>query len=127
MARRPISAYVDELLRAMETVDPLAIEFSFDEFSDTLYVSLMPQPQPGVSMVLQDGWMTRVHRDTDQVIGLQIENMVSRTLNQFPDLSVLISDQLTEQRQDDPGYEDQSVEALTWFKEYVPRIAAVGD
>jgi len=104
----------------------MEIEYSFDEFSDTFYVSVLPQPQPGVSMVLHDGCMIRVHCDTDQVIGLQIENMVSRTLNQFPELSVLMSDQLTEHRLDDPGYVDQSVEALTRFKEYVPRIAGVG-
>ena len=126
MVRRPVKAYVNELLQAIETIDPMEIEYSFDEFSDTFYVSVLPQPQPGVSMVLHDGWMIRVHCDTDQVIGLQIENMVSRTLNQFPELSVLMSDQLTEHRLDDPVYVDQSVEALTRFKEYVPRIAGVG-
>lgn len=114
MARRDAFAYANELIQAMEAIDPVEIEYHYDNLSDTLVMSVLPQPQPGISVELYDGWMIRVHRDTDQVIGLHIENLLSRVIKDYPDFASAAVGPLTRQTQLDVWDE---------LREVVPQLA----
>jgi hypothetical protein len=127
MARRSAEDYVTDLLAAMEAIDPVDIDYQYDAWSDTLYLSVLTPPQPGVSIVLHDGWMIRVHRDTDQVIGLQIENFESHTVQEHPEFANILKSPLVTVNSHDPAFERDAIEAINHVRKYVPRIAAVGD
>jgi hypothetical protein len=134
MAERSIAEYAKEIAERLERVDPNSARLSYDSISDTLYVDLEPQPRPGVSVYLQDGWMVRVDRDTDTAIGLQIENVLARAAHKYPVLAKVVL--LTEP----VGYEPSPIEqfmrrdvAEHWsetadeLRGTIPELALVGD
>jgi hypothetical protein len=71
--------------------------------------------QPKLSIELNDGWMIRVHRDTDQVIGLHIENVLSRVIETYADLASAPVGPLTRQTR---------LEIWDRLREVVPELAA---
>lgn len=86
MAKRESLAYTDELLFRLTTIPTDHVQFRFDEFSDTLFMNLTPEPQPAISVYINAGWLVRVHRDSDEVVGIQIDNALSDA-NPFADLA----------------------------------------
>jgi len=102
--------------------------------SDTLYVDFLAQPSPGVSVYLQDGWLIRVDRESDQVLGLQIENVLARAARKYPVLMkvLLLTDPAgfepspIEQfmREDAAQHLNETADELRWS---IPELVAVGD
>lgn len=71
--------------------------------------------------------MIRVHRDTDQVICLQIEHFASTALQENPVFAHLLDGPLVTINHHDPAFEDDASATINQFREYAPRLAVVGD
>ena len=118
MARRETVAYADEFLERLARTPIDDIDFRFDEFSDTLYLSLTPDPQPAISVYISAGWMVRVHRDSDEVVGIQIENALSEA-NPFMDLARDTVEMMRERAVAKPHSIEQTIEH---FSEAFPQL-----
>ncbi len=118
MARRESVAYADEFLERLARTPADDINFRFDEFSDTLYLSLTSDPQPAISVYINAGWMVRVHRDSDEVVGIQIENALSDA-NPFMDLAKDTVDLMRERAFATPSSIEQTIEH---FSEAIPQL-----
>ncbi|HKG24076.1 MAG TPA: hypothetical protein VKB09_00425 [Thermomicrobiales bacterium] len=81
-----IAKYVNELLTLTTRIDPGTLVFSYDHDSDTLMVHLYGRGIPGVSVPVADGWMLRLNRETDELIGVQIENLLAGAARKQPRL-----------------------------------------
>jgi len=81
-----IAKYINELLTLTTRIDPGTLVFSYDHDSDTLMVHLYGRGIPGVSVPVADGWMLRLNRETDELIGVQIENLLAGAARKQPRL-----------------------------------------
>jgi len=118
MARRQSVDYTDELIERLAATHADGVNFRFDEFSDTLFMNLTPEPQPAISVYINAGWMVRVHRDSDEVVGIQIDNALSET-NPFVDLARDTVDMM----QSRDSVHPQTVEqAIAHFSEAIPQL-----
>ena len=81
-----IAKYVNDLVSLLPRLDPRELVISYDHDSDTLMVHLYGRGIPGVSVPVADGWMLRLNRETDELIGIQIENLLANAARRQPRL-----------------------------------------
>jgi hypothetical protein len=86
MESAKIEQYLTELPSLIDRVDPSKVIFSYDHDSDTLMIHLAGRGRPGVSLPVAQGWMVRLDRETDEVIGVQIEGVLARAARTYPTL-----------------------------------------
>ena len=134
MAKRPVREYLSELAAIFEHLDPEAMDFAFDLLSDTLYVDFDPSAVNSVNVYIDRGWMVRVSRQTDQILGLQIENVLAREAELFPFLYDLVL--LTEPEGFEPSPVEMAMrrsilqhpsEAIGRFRDHIPELAVAGN
>lgn len=78
---------VDDALAA-QSIDRW--QLYYDELADSLYIDF-DEAAPGcLSSYLSGGWMVRIDRETGQVHGLHIENVLAREVERFPFLLDLV-------------------------------------
>jgi hypothetical protein len=66
---------------------------AYDRASDTLMLHFRGQPRPAVSIPIEsreDGVYVRLDRETNQVVGLQIEGFIADFIDRFPELADLL-------------------------------------
>ena len=82
------------LRRAGETLHASpAIMASYDRASDTTMLHFFGKPRAAVSVPLEsrdDGVFVRIDRETDEVVGLQIEGFVADFILRYPQLAELL-------------------------------------
>jgi uncharacterized protein YuzE len=61
------------------------VRVEYDRRSDTLWVSLAGDPRPAYNLYVDDDTMFRIDPDTDEVVGLEIEHFLHRTLSLLPE------------------------------------------
>jgi hypothetical protein len=86
MASAKIEPYLTELASLVDRLDPTKVIFSYDHDSDTLVIHLTGRGRPGVSLPVAQGWMLRLDRETDELIGIQIEGVLARAARVHPKL-----------------------------------------
>lgn len=86
MDRDLIAKYLDDLSARLLRIDLQKLVISYDHGSDTLMVHLFGRGIPGVSVPIADGWMLRLNRETDELIGIQIENLLASAARKQPRL-----------------------------------------
>lgn len=90
----------ERLEQAVASIDYRKLVLSFDQDSDTLMVHFFGRGTPGVSVPMKDDptgdWMVRLHRETGEPIGFQVEHVMSRNLPRHPILHEIL--QLAEVR-----------------------------
>lgn len=86
MESAEIERYLTDLSSLIDRLDPSAVVFSYDHDSDTLMVHLTDRGRPGVSVPVAQGWMLRLDRETDELIGIQIEGVLARAARTHPRL-----------------------------------------
>lgn len=64
----------------LESLDFSKVVFRYDEPSDTLMIHLYGERRPGISVIAVDHTYVRVDPHSQQVVGLQIEDFLSRVL-----------------------------------------------
>lgn len=118
MARRASETYLEELQKRLAGLSPENVYFRFDEYSDTLFMNLTEEPQPAISVYINAGWLVRVHRDNDEVVGLQIDNALSES-NPFSDLARDTLDMLRATEGGGPHIVRQTIDD---FSEALPQL-----
>lgn len=134
MAKRELAEYAREVEQILGSLTRQQMEISFDTLSDTLYLNFNPSATKASNVYVGGGWMVRVDRHTVEVVGIQIENVLSHESDQFPFLLNLIL--LT----DPEGYLPSPVETaarrlavshsadtMAELREKVPDFVTVGD
>jgi hypothetical protein len=86
MERAKIEQYLTELSLLIDRIDQSKVIFSYDYDSDTLMVHLYGRGRPGVSLPVAQGWMLRLDRETDEVIGVQVEGVLAGAARSHPRL-----------------------------------------
>lgn len=133
MAKRELAEYAREVEDILASLTREQMEISFDTRSDTLYLNFNPSASNASNVYVGGGWMVRVDRHTDEVVGIQIENVLSHESEQLPFLVNLIL--LT----DPEGYlpspietaarrlaVSQSANTMAELREKVPNFVSVG-
>lgn len=64
----------------LEEIDQTQVRVSYNRLADTLWVSLVGEPKPAVSVYVDDDTIFRVDPYPEEVIGFEIENFLERTL-----------------------------------------------
>lgn len=73
--------------RLRRELDPRNIRLDYNEFSDTLYVYLLPGDHPLVSVPRDDGFSSlMVDPATDEVHGFQFDDYLSHAVFQVPQI-----------------------------------------
>ncbi len=90
MTTRDVDNYVRQIEEALATQNLSEWQLHFDVLSDTLYINFDEKAPYGISSYLSGGWMVRVDRQTNQVHGLQIENVLALEVQNFPILLDLV-------------------------------------
>ena len=65
----------------------------YDRASDTLMLHVRGEPRPAVSIPIEsreDGVYVRLDRETNQVVGIQIEGFIADFIDRFPELADLL-------------------------------------
>jgi hypothetical protein len=86
MESTKIEQYRRELSSLIDRVDPNKVVFGCDHDSDTLMIHFSSRGRPGVSLPVAQGWMLRLDRQTDELIGIQIAGMLARAARAHPPL-----------------------------------------
>jgi hypothetical protein len=64
----------------LEEIDQTQVRVSYNRLADTLWVSLVGESKPAVSVYVDDDTIFRVDPYTEEVVGFEIENFLERTL-----------------------------------------------
>lgn len=90
MTDHDMDSYVRQIDQALATQGLDQWTLSYDALSDTLYIDFDNRAGRCVSSYLPSGWMVRIDRETRQVHGLQIENVLALEVKRFPFLLDLV-------------------------------------
>jgi hypothetical protein len=129
-----IDQYLTDLSSRIARIDPSTVVFSYDFDSDTLMIHLAGRGRPGVSLPVAQGWMLRLDRETDELIGVQIEGVLARAARAHPKLLGVLD--LAELRGITPDEIDRvrrevaapsPADALRWVLEGFPPAALAAD
>jgi len=58
----------------MSSADPEHFQLKYEQWSDLLYITLRANSAPSTAIQLQNGWLLRVNRETDEPFGFMVEN-----------------------------------------------------
>ena len=134
MANRTVTEYLGELVAIFEQTKPEDMYFMFDLPSDTLYVDFDQSAVNCVNVYVDGGWMVRVNRQTNHVLGLQIENVLACEVERFPFLYDVVL--LTEPEGFEPSPVERAMrkaivqhpaDTINQFRDHIPELAGVGD
>ena len=68
-----------------EELDLNRFGFGYNDVADTLYIHFFGNPQPAVSVVVNEFLYLRVNRATQKIVGLQIEDFLSYVVHEHPE------------------------------------------
>jgi len=132
VAKRPLNEYASELDAIVSDLASGQLRVSFDGLSDTLYIDLHERANQTTNVYVSDGWMYRVDRESDEVRGLQIDNVLAHAINVYPVLGRLLL--IAEDLDDYPELTPIERSLKSWSIEHshealaeLPELLATGD
>lgn len=64
----------EAIAELMSSSDPAHFRLKYEQWNDTLYITLRANKSPSTAIQLENGWLLRVNRETGAPFGFMVEN-----------------------------------------------------